>query len=468
GGAYEMSVFDGVFGPGGAQPHSSLFGADSQFRSEGQAACAPGAAAREEAAPHRAESTRSRVKRKKAGAGAGEHAAPEAHGEAARDSGGGSRDAMGAEGPAGPDAKRARKRAERMATPAEWFSSGEDEEGEAGGERPRPRRKKRKLDSKDAAELKTTIFVGNLPATVEKRQLEQIFQRYGAIESVRIRSIPVREGTKMPKRAAAHKGEVNKGGTCNAYVVFAKKKSAKQAQGMNMTMFEGRHLRVDRAAQRAGMIAEGSTIVADSIYDSRKSVFVGNLDYSVEDEDLIRLFDDGGAAPLCAGMVEAVRVVRDVRTRQGKGIAFVKFRTREAVAAAMRLDGHKFKNREIRIKAVDKPKSKKGSAKGQLPSGGEHSLSWQGVRTKGPGKSVRSTPGMHKERRATKKGPRREPASGGKHSSGGVGEIREVVQAEAGPGEACGVAGAGGVGEEGVAAVEAAAFRVVWRCGFDA
>lgn len=52
---------------------------------------------------------------------------------------------------------------------------------------------------------------------------------------------------------------------------------------------------------------------------------------AVQDEDVIRFFIDpslAGAQP--GGGVEAVRVVRDPRTSQGKGIAFVLFASPQA------------------------------------------------------------------------------------------------------------------------------------------
>lgn len=45
----------------------------------------------------------------------------------------------------------------------------------------------------------------------------------------------------MPKRAAAHTGEFNEQGICNAYVVFAEKQSVKKAQEMNMKMVRSIH-----------------------------------------------------------------------------------------------------------------------------------------------------------------------------------------------------------------------------------
>lgn len=187
---------------------------------------------------------------------------------------------------------------------------------------------------------------------------------------------------------------------------------------MNMKMFEGHHIRVDKATPRAGMVMKGRNTASQpqSVYDSKRSIFIGNLDYNVQDEELIQLFDNGSAAPLCAGMVEAVRVVRDVRTRLGKGFAFVKFRTKEAAVAAMRLDGFEFQGRQIRVKVVDNSKTANGTGLGTTQSKRmKKGASWQGVRTKGSRKVIRNTPGSHREKPLSKgahKVPTKRPGRG--------------------------------------------------------
>ena len=65
-----------------------------------------------------------------------------------------------------------------------------------------------------------------------------------------------------------------------------------------------RHIRVD--------LASG----AEKKLDTRHSIFVGNLPFDVEDEDLWTAF-----AP--CGTMQRVRVVRDPKTNMGKGFAYV-------------------------------------------------------------------------------------------------------------------------------------------------
>lgn len=55
-----------------------------------------------------------------------------------------------------------------------------------------------------------------------------------------------------------------------------------------------------------------------------------------------------------AGDVSFVRIVRDSRTGNGKGFAFVAFKESGAVPTALQLDGSIFKRRPLRVKRVQK------------------------------------------------------------------------------------------------------------------
>lgn len=88
------------------------------------------------------------------------------------------------------------------------------------------------------------------------------------------------------------------------------------------------HIRVDRATRKRA--DGGGSVTADGPegveYVRARSVFVGNLHFDVQDEELVRLFSDAAVDPELAGAVTAVRVVRDRATNVGKGVAFVEVR----------------------------------------------------------------------------------------------------------------------------------------------
>lgn len=103
-------------------------------------------------------------------------------------------------------------------------------------------------------------------------------------------------------------------------------------------VYNGLHLRVDQAAPRSARLeaatnrfdkraatAARETSGLPAAYDPARSVFVGNLHFETQDEELITLFNDAEDMGDMRGHVEAVRCVRDGVTNIGKGIAFVLF-----------------------------------------------------------------------------------------------------------------------------------------------
>jgi nucleolar protein 12 len=151
-----------------------------------------------------------------------------------------------------------------------------------------------------------------------------------AIESFRFRSTAY--SNKLPKKAAFAKKELMDTTTksTNAYVVYSTKLASKEAaKRLNGTIVLDRHLRADEVAHPAKT-------------DHRRCVFVGNLGF-VDDESQIQaaneeegkrkqrkkepgdveegLWREFGKI----GKVESVRVVRDPKTRVGKGFAYVQF-----------------------------------------------------------------------------------------------------------------------------------------------
>lgn len=196
------------------------------------------------------------------------------------------------------------------------------------------------------------------------------------IESIRFRSTAF--DIKIPKKAAFARKELMDATTksTNAYVVYTTQLAAREAvKRLNGTIVLDRHLRVDSVAHPAKI-------------DHRRCVFVGNLDF-VDDDSQIREANeeerrgkkkDKKPADVeeglwrqfgTAGTVESVRVVRDSKTRVGKGFAYVQFTDENAVEAALLFNDKKFPPLLPRKIRVVRAKSMKRNASKRLPGRGK-------------------------------------------------------------------------------------------------
>lgn len=197
-----------------------------------------------------------------------------------------------------------------------------------------------KQSQPDATKDSRTIFVGNVPKKVEKRTLEKFFQEYGLIESIRVRSLaPSQQG--ISQQVVGKTKDINDRRTnYNAYIVFEKEESAKNALEKNGEILEGHHLRVDLTLNDRKKV------------DSKLSVFVGSLPYDVREEDVREHFEDFGD-------LESVRLIQDSETGMGKGFGFLVFKDQSSVALALKMKEHRIQGRRIRVKAVENVKKPK-------------------------------------------------------------------------------------------------------------
>ena len=202
--------------------------------------------------------------------------------------------------------------------------------------------------SKDVEELEKasrTVFLGNVSSeaitskSAKKALLHHLASFISSlpahtpshkVESLRFRSTAF--ASAMPKKAAFAKKEIMDATTksTNAYAVYSTQVAAKEAaKRLNGTVVLNRHIRVDEIAHPAKV-------------DHRRCVFVGNLGF-VDDESAIQAAEEREGQKKSkkkepgdveeglwvhfskAGTVESVRVVRDSKTRVGKGIAYVQF-----------------------------------------------------------------------------------------------------------------------------------------------
>ncbi|XP_061361167.1 nucleolar protein 12-like [Gastrolobium bilobum] len=194
----------------------------------------------------------------------------------------------------------------------------------------------------DEDKLLRTILVGNLPLKLKKKTLLKEFKKFGEVESLVTRSVPIQD-TKKPRKGAIHSKKINDSAdSVHAYIVFKTEESAQASLSHNMTVVEGNHIRVDRACPPR----KKHKVKIASLYDNKRTVFVGNLPFDVKDEELYQLFC--GISNL-ESSIEAVRVIRDPHLNVGKGIAYVLFKTREAANFAVKKRSLKLRDRKLKI-----------------------------------------------------------------------------------------------------------------------
>lgn len=189
-----------------------------------------------------------------------------------------------------------------------------------------------------------TVFLGNVAteAISSKSAKKELMKHLASVldkdasppqkvESLRFRSVAFSAGS-MPKRAAYITKALMDATTksTNAYAVFSDPAAARKVvTELNGTEVLGRHIRVDSVAHPSPM-------------NHRSCVFVGNLGF-VDDETVLNYKADGETVEKkrnkvpsdieeglwrtfgTKGKVENVRVIRDSKTRVGKGFAYVQF-----------------------------------------------------------------------------------------------------------------------------------------------
>ncbi|PWW79225.1 RNA-binding domain-containing protein [Tuber magnatum] len=243
------------------------------------------------------------------------------------------------------EAEDKRRMSKKTKTNAEDGKSTESEEEDSDAEREKPPIKHESLTNPKDVELdksSRTVFLGNVPSTTISSK----------IISIRFRSVAFSE--QIPRKAAfiTHKLH-EKQQTVNAYVVYSTPAEAREALKLNGQVVLDRHIRVDSVAH-------------PSPQDPKRCVFIGNLDFEAQEENLWRHFGT-------CGKVESVRIVRDSKTNVGKGFAYVQFEDPMSVDEALLLDSRKMANdRKLRVTRA-KTTRRNQTRKPDLPISGKRS-----------------------------------------------------------------------------------------------
>ncbi len=116
---------------------------------------------------------------------------------------------------------------------------------------------------------------------------------------------------------------------------------------MNQTLFKSKHLRCD--IDLKGRDSNGEVMGMHHEFgslgnDYEKTIFIGNLPWVLNEEDLRKHFAS-------LGEIMNVRIIRDARTFIGKGFGYIMFANKDDMKKAiLERNGQMFKGRELRVK----------------------------------------------------------------------------------------------------------------------
>lgn len=181
------------------------------------------------------------------------------------------------------------------------------------------------------------LFISNLNYDTDEQALEQRFQESGTISECKI----IRDTTTRQSRGFGFLTYQNPTDAGEAILRF------------NGTEIDGKEIRIEFAkkSRPRNQRERSRSPVGDGKDQTGKNLYVTNLSYSTQEEDLRGIFDEFGSIADC-------KIVRDFETRKSRGFGFVTFSELEdANKARNRLNGREIEGREIRIEVAKQPRS---------------------------------------------------------------------------------------------------------------
>ncbi len=189
------------------------------------------------------------------------------------------------------------------------------------------------------------IYVGNLPFSIDEQEVSDAFAAHGLVERVHL--VSDRE-TGRPKGFG--------------FVTMSDDEQAKQAiAALNGSELGGRPIKVNAVEPREGRDNRDSRDSRRDDGPSGTDIYVGNLPFSADEQEVIDLFTPHGT-------VLRFKPIMDRETGRPRGFGFITMEDESAAkAAAEALDGTELGGRPLRVNTVE-PKPQRGG--GGYRSGG--------------------------------------------------------------------------------------------------
>lgn len=179
----------------------------------------------------------------------------------------------------------------------------------------------------------TTVVISNLPRDTKEDEINKFF-KFGAIDKIYFKStLPVDPKIKEITALNAMTKYIcpEQYTTTIVYIKYKWLGGAREALRLNGQTFKGNHLRIRTVRE------------AMESFDNMKAVFIGNLHYGMDHNTIWKCFSK-------CGEIDFIHLVRDYLTNQFKGFGFVIFKTRDAAALSLKLNGFKIMKRGLRVK----------------------------------------------------------------------------------------------------------------------
>jgi len=171
------------------------------------------------------------------------------------------------------------------------------------------------------------VYLGNLSYSIDDDTIREVFKDVGEITEI---------SWITDKDTGKFYG--------SGFLTFGSSEAVKKALSLSGTEVLGRPMRVEEEKRNAAKQGGGARKPPTSSTrpPGCKTVFLGNLSYSIDDKTIQDLFAD-------CGEIKQIRWVTDRQTNEFKGIGFVEFCDEEGTTKAMAHNGETVMGRSIRI-----------------------------------------------------------------------------------------------------------------------
>ncbi|BAF22773.1 28 kDa ribonucleoprotein, chloroplastic [Oryza sativa Japonica Group] len=196
----------------------------------------------------------------------------------------------------------------------------DQEEGSGSGEGRRPRRSRPR-----------ELFVCNLPRRCDVDDLYELFKPYGTVLSVEISRDP----------------ETGLSRGCGFVTMRSLPEARTAMNALDGFDLDGREMLVklssDVVSKRRNINMTHTPPVKDHIFESPHKIYVGNIAWSVEPQELREYFSQ-------CGTVVSTRLLTDRKGGRGRVYGFLSFASAEELEAALKLDNTHFHGRNILVR----------------------------------------------------------------------------------------------------------------------